>query len=97
MRDDTLRQIAGELMRARKKHPKIGSHLAFLKSYVDELELSLKSNHHATSANIRGVPACQIYALSATVAAMAIRIMEEGSAGFAYAGNTSPPKLELTP
>lgn len=96
MRDDTLRAIADELIRARKKHPSQGQHLTFLRSYAAELDLALKSNHHAKSANIHGVSATQIYALAATVAAMAIRIMEEGSSGYAYGGNAQAPDLELT-
>jgi hypothetical protein len=95
MRDDTLRMIADELVRARKKHPSKGQHLTFLLSYAAELDLALKSNHHAKSADIPGVSASQIYALAATVAAMAIRIMEEGSAGYVYGGNTQAPVFVL--
>lgn len=97
MRDDTLRAICDELIRARKKHPMKDAHLVYLFSYANELKNALNGNTEARVHNRPGITAVQIYALAATVATMAIRIMEEGALPYAYEGNTAPPAFELTP
>jgi len=89
MRDDTLKAIAEELIRARQKHPHRSDHVRLLKSYVEEMELAFASNDAE-----RGT-AMQIYADAVTIAAMAIRILEEGSSGHRYSGNTTAPAFRL--
>lgn len=96
MRADTLKQISGELCRARKKHPARGAHLALLKSYANELEDAVFDHHRGVQMQARSISASQIYALAATVAALAVRIMEEGVWGFSYQGNVQAPDFKLT-
>lgn len=91
MRDDTLKAIAGELIRARKKHPQNSQSLKMAENYLAELRETFTAYENGKSS------ATQIYAVAATVAAMAIRCMEEGSGGSKYRGNTAAPELELTP
>lgn len=92
MRDDTLKAIADELARARKKHPQTGPHLTFLISYAAELKDAFNNHAHGKGS------AAQVYACAATVAAMAIRCLEEGASAFPYSGNRQDaPKFELTP
>ncbi|MDE2020107.1 MAG: hypothetical protein KGJ13_07215 [Patescibacteria group bacterium] len=92
MRDDTLKAIADELARARKKHPQKGKHLDFVFSYAHELDTAFCQN------DVGRMTAVQVYALCAAVAAMAIRCMEEGTLGMKYSGNRADaPKFELTP
>ena len=92
MRDDTLKAIAEELIRARKKNSQRGKHRALLLSHADALSQEMFAYNNPDG--MHG-SASQIYALAATVAAMAIRIMEEGSWDCRYAGNTKPPELTL--
>lgn len=96
MRDDTMRAICDELIRAREKHPAKGNALRLLHSYSRELEQALDANTEAKRKGAVGPPATFIYALAATCAALVVRIMEEGSTGHAYAGNSSPPDFQLT-
>ena len=91
MRDDTLKAIAEELVRARKKHPNNIRNLDLLIGTSRSLAEELNSN------NLGRMTAVQVYARAAQVAAMAIRILEEGSAGFKYAGNSGPPAFGLEP
>lgn len=90
MRADTLKQISDELTRARKKHPAPGKHVMLLNSCAADV-----ITEFTEYANDRG-SATRIYASSAAVAAMAIRIMEEGSSGSKYRGNTQAPDFKLT-
>lgn len=90
MRDDTLRAVCDELIRARKKHPQQGAHLIYLSSYLAELQTTFDANDAGKAS------AVQIYALCAAIAALAIRVLEEGASGRRYAGNRADaPKFEL--
>lgn len=90
MRDDTLKAIAGELVRARKKHPAKDGNLRMLELGAASLRVEL--GQHTS----RRMTASQVYARAAQVAAMAVRLLEEGTAGFSYMGNTSePPEFKL--
>lgn len=90
MRDDTLRAVCDELIRARKKHPQPGAHLVYLSGYLCELQNTFDANDAGKAS------AVQIYALCATVAALAIRCLEEGTSGRRYVGNRADaPKFEL--
>lgn len=94
MRAETLKQISGELVRARQKHPQRGAHLYLIDNYTRDLRDALE-----THARGKGRSTAQIFASAATVAAMAIRIMEEGTEGFPYADGQHPGsafKLEPT-
>jgi hypothetical protein len=91
MRDDTLRVVCDELIRARKAHPKNDGNLPMLRVSVEALHNEL------VAYNVGKTSACQIYARAAQLAAMAVRVLEEGSLGFKYAGNTEPPPFELKP
>lgn len=92
MRDDTLKAIADELARARKKYPTRGEHARYLQSYANEMVSAF--THHEIG---RG-SAAQVYACAVAVAAMAIRCIEEGDSQFRYSGNRQDaPKFELTP
>jgi hypothetical protein len=89
MRDDTLRAICDELIRARKLHPDRANNLRMLRISFEALDTELLGN------NIGKMSAVQIYARAAQVAAMAIRILEEGSVGYKYHGNTVAPPFKL--
>lgn len=89
MRDDTLKAIAGELARARKKHPAKRGNLFLLVTATASLEHELDEN---TAGKIA---ASQIYARAAQVAALAIRVLEEGAAEHRYAGNVTAPEFKL--
>ena len=92
MRDDTLKAIADELSRARKKHPHKGEHIELLINYAAEMFTAF--DNHAAGKGM----AAHVYACAAAVAAMAIRCMEEGDNRFPYSGNRQDaPKFELTP
>jgi hypothetical protein len=91
MRDDTLRAVCDELIRARKAHPSKDGNLPMLRVSVEALHNEL------TAYNVGKTSAVQIYARAAQLAAMAVRVLEEGSLGFKYAGNSEPPPFELTP
>lgn len=94
MREHTLKQIADELVRARKKYPQPGEHVQFLRSYTNEL-VATQSAHLGGRANM-----AQVFALACTVAAMAIRIAEEGGQPFVTypkaSGNPVQPEFSLT-
>jgi len=94
MRADTLKAIAGELVRARKSHPARGKHLKLMLSYADELTRNM-IDHNDPGGKLGS--ATQIYALAMTVAAMAIRVMEEGDVDYRYKGNVKLPDFELEP
>jgi hypothetical protein len=82
MRADTLKQISGELVRARKKHPQNSASLKMAEEFIVTLREAFTDY--------------ESYAVAATVAAMAIRCMEEGSGGSKYRGNTQAPDFKLT-
>ena len=89
MRACTLKAIAEELVRARAKHPHRGAHIGLAHNYLAEIERAI-SEHRAGRQS-----AAQVFAAAATLAVMAVRIMEEGSIGFPYANHFSLPfKLE---
>lgn len=82
MRADTLKAVSEELIRARQKHQR---HFANL----DMLRIAESSLHSEMDLYDAGkMSAMQIYARAAQVAAMAIRVLEEGAGGHRYAGNT---------
>jgi hypothetical protein len=91
LRDDTLRAICDELIRARKAHPSKDGNLPMLRLSVEALHNEL------TAFNVGKTSACQIYARAAQLAAMAVRVLEEGSLGFKYAGNVEAPPFKLEP
>jgi hypothetical protein len=91
MRDDTLRAVCDELIRARKAHPSKLNNLHIFQKCAVSLHEELVFNQ------LGKISAVQIYARAAQVAAMAIRILEEGAENFAYAGNTAAPPFKLTP
>jgi hypothetical protein len=91
MRDDTLRAVCDELIRARKTHPNKDGNLPLLRISVEALHNEL------VAYNVGKTSACQIYARAAQLAAMAVRVLEEGSLGFKYAGNTEAPPFKLEP
>jgi hypothetical protein len=91
MRDDTLRKICDELIRARKAHPSKDGNLPMLRLSVEALHNEL------VAFNVGKTSACQIYARAAQLAAMSVRVLEEGSLGFKYAGNVEPPAFKLEP
>lgn len=91
MRDDTLKFVAGELVRARKRYPQKSRNLEALENQVSELRKDFR-DHTAKNST-----ASQIYARCAAVAAMAIRCLEEGTGGQAYMGNIKvAPDFKLT-
>lgn len=87
MRKATFDQISAELLRARAKHPRQGDFLKLIDSYLDELTNAL-ADHHRPNTKVRST--AQIFASAATVAAMAIRIMEEGTEGYRYCEEQHP-------
>jgi hypothetical protein len=89
MRDDTLRAISDELIRARKKYPRRGLHMKLLASYATELNNAIVQHHCERGA------AVQVYACAVSVAAMAIRLLEEGDLNYRYTGNTQAPEFKL--
>lgn len=92
MRADTLKQISGELIRARKKHPVNSASLKMAEEFLASLREAFTDYESGTRGS-----ASQIYSVAATVAAMAIRCMEEGSGMSKYRGNTQAPEFRLTP
>lgn len=95
MREYTLKQIADELVRARKKHPDPGRHFQLLESYTFELNMAARAFLLS-----RNGSAAQVFASACAVAAMAIRIAEEGSIPFVTypkaSGNPVQPEFSLT-
>lgn len=89
MRDDTLKVIADELMRARKKHPAKEGNVALLGICVNSLIEELTANDQGR------IAATQVYARAAQVAALAVRVLEEGGGNYRYAGNTLAPAFKL--
>lgn len=85
MRAETLRAISAELIRARKKYPN-PTRLSTLDHFVDVLQAALQDHKNGKGS------AVQIFAASLTVAALSVRIAEEGAEGFPYAA-----EFELTP
>lgn len=91
MRDDTLAKVAKALIRSRQYNHSKDANLRRLEIVAACLRSDL-SEHNSTGR----ITAAQVYARAAEVAAMAIRVLEEGTAGFAYMGNTAErPKFEL--
>jgi hypothetical protein len=86
MRSYTAKAVAEELIRARQKHPTRGAHTVLCQNYLRELVKAIEDNHCGKQS------ASQIFACAMAVAAMAIRIAEEGTFGFKYAD-----KFELEP
>lgn len=89
MRADTLKQISDELIRARKKHSKNSPSLKMAENYLEALRNDMIEFERGKSST------AAIYAGAATVAAMCIRVMEEGSGGSKYRGNTLAPEFSL--
>lgn len=81
MRDDTLKAISDELIRARKKHPDNAGNVAMLETCIQSLRMEMRM-HHAGR-----MSAQQVFARAAQIAAMAIRVLEEGTYGFKYSGS----------
>ena len=93
MRDDTIKQISGELIRARTKHKSRDGNLQMLLFAVSALQQEISGY----DADVTKCSASQIWARGGMIAAMAIRIMEEGSYQSKYQGNNHAPDFELTP
>lgn len=91
LRADTLKAISEELIRARKKHPHRAGNLAMLRTAESVLHSEMDLNDQ------NKISSSQIYARAAQVAAMAIRVLEEGTGEHRYAGNTQAPEFTLSP
>lgn len=91
MRDDTLRAISDELIRARKKFPDRKKNLILIDHFAEQL------SHAFTNHQLGIGQACTIYMTAVTLAAMAIRVLEEGADHFEYSGNTAAPPFKLEP
>lgn len=91
MRADTIKAISQELIRAREKHPSRDGNLQMLSLANSSLIQEIAQYE------IGQISAAQIYARSAMIAAMAIRVLEEGSYQSKYKGNTQAPEFELKP
>jgi hypothetical protein len=91
MLDSTLKEISSELIRARKKHPHQGGNITMVQISARALVEELGWHRD------KKMTASQVYARAAQLAAMAIRVLEEGSAGYPYTGTTSAPAFKLEP
>lgn len=78
MKSKTIKDIRAEIMRARKKFPENEHQLAALTEEVGELAQALIDNSMGTLTPNR------VYWEAIQVAAMAIRVAEEGDRSFPY-------------
>lgn len=81
MNPATLLFLTQELRRARSKHPRRDKNMELIRHYMQQLDLALM-DHREGSGN-----AARVFTTGLQIAVMAIRLVEEGTAGNPYRGN----------
>lgn len=86
LKPGTLRALDRELERARRRYPSNRGLYDALTTFMLRFDAAL----HDHTAGIQGATASNVYECGIILAAMALRIVEEGDAAFRYANHDAP-------